>query len=379
MQEHYFDSAATTKPCKTAMEAAIHAMEEYGNPSSTHYKGIAAKKIIDAARDQVATALGCNAEEFIFTASGSESNNQAIIGVARARRKRSDVIVSTNSEHPSVENTLKYLEDEGFHVIRISTQEGKIDLSELKTALSQKVAMVTMMCANNETGALYDITAIRKEIDSSNCGAVFHCDAVQGFLKTTNRSVLVKNCDLVSISAHKINALKGCGGLYIKKGIHLPAYIMGGGQERGLRSGTENTPAIAAFGAACTEWTLCKDRIAYITELRDYAEQKIQELLGDRVCIHKPPERICSILSFSLVGVKSEVTLNLLSGEGICISAGSACSSHKRDSRVLVNYGLSKQEIDSTLRISFNYTNHREEIDILVEALERASNLNQKI
>ncbi|OGO88133.1 MAG: hypothetical protein A2Y15_00190 [Clostridiales bacterium GWF2_36_10] len=379
MHDIYFDSAATTKPSKVAIEAAFAAANEYGNPSSSHFRGIAARKVIENARKQVTSALGCNEEELIFTGSGSESNNQAIIGIARARKKRSNVIISTDSEHPSVEQTLQYLEKEGFKVIRFSTKVGNIDIDELKESLKQKVALISVMRANNETGALYDIANIRREIDNSGCGAVFHCDAVQGFLKTLNRTELVKYCDLVSISAHKINALKGCGALFIKKGINLPAYILGGGQEHDLRSGTENTPAIAAFGAACDEWVSNRDRIGYITDLRDYAEVKISEALGDRIVIHKPAQRICCILSIELIGVKSEVVLNYLSGEGICVSAGSACSAHKRENRVLTAFGLAESEIDNTIRISFSYFNNREEVDLFVDVLKNATSLIGKI
>lgn len=372
MLDIYFDSAATTKPSQAAVEAAVKAMEEYGNPSSTHFRGLAARRIIENARGIIANALGCGEDEFIFTASGSESNNLAVIGAARARRKRSNIIVSTDSEHPSVEKPLEYLESEGFQVIRLSTKGGKLDMNELREALRQKVALVSIMRANNETGALYDIASVRREIDDSGCGALFHCDAVQGFLKTANRGELTRYCDLVSVSAHKINALKGCGGLYVKKGVNLQAIVLGGGHERGLRSGTENTPAIAAFGAACQEWLANKDRVKTIAALRDYAEQRIIEELGDKVKIYRPPERICGILSISLSGVKSEVALNYLSGEGICVSAGSACSSHKKENRVLANFGLKKEEIDSALRISFSYMNTKEEIDFLAKYLKKA-------
>jgi len=372
MLDIYFDSAATTKPCQAAVEAAVKAMEEYGNPSSTHFRGLAARRIIENARGIIADALGCGADEFIFTGSGSESNNLAIIGAARARRRRSNVIVSTDSEHPSVEKTLEYLESEGFQVIRLSTKGGKLDINELREALKQKVALVSIMRANNETGALYDIAAVRREIENSGCGALFHCDAVQGFLKTQNRGELTRYCDLVSVSAHKINALKGCGGLYVKKGTRLQPIIWGGGHERGLRSGTENTPAIAAFGAACRDWLSQKDRVQAITALRDYAEQRILKELGDKVAIHRPPECVCAILSLSLAGVKSEVALNYLSGEGICVSAGSACSSHQKENRVLYNFGLKKEEVDSALRISFSHMNTKEEIDLLAEYLKKA-------
>ncbi|PKM62334.1 MAG: cysteine desulfurase [Firmicutes bacterium HGW-Firmicutes-21] len=378
MQEIYLDSAATTRPCRAALDAVTAAAEEYGNPSSTHFKGIAAKRIIDRARAQVATALGCSEERLFFTGSGTEANNQAVIGAARAKKRHSSIIVSTDGEHPSVEMPLRFLEEEGHRVIRLSTKGGKIDPDELRNALTQKVALVSVMRANNETGALYDIAMVRREIDTSGCGALFHCDAVQGFMKTTDRNALVRNCDMVTISAHKVNAFKGCGALYVQNGINLPAYILGGGQERGSRSGTESTPVLAAFGAACAEWTANRDRIEYITGLRDYTENKIEESLGDRVVIHRPAERICGILSILLKGVKSEVALNLLSSEGICVSAGSACSAHKKESRVLTAYGLKKSEIDNALRISFCYTNNREESDMLVALLKRAAGLTDR-
>lgn len=378
MLDIYFDSAATTKPCKTAIEAAMEAINEYGNPSSTHFRGIAARKIIDKAREQVASAIGCKKAEFIFTGSGSESNNQAVFGAVKAKKRHSNIIVSTDSEHPSVENPLQYLEKKGFTVIRLSTKGGKIDIDELRTALSQKVALITVMLANNETGALYDIAMIRREIDKSGCGAIFHCDAVQGFLKT-KKNILIKNCDLVSVSAHKINGIKGCGGLYIKKGIMIMPLILGGGHERGLRSGTENTPAIAAFGAACQEWKNNSDRPKYITGLRDYTEKSISDALGNKVLINKPSERICTILSIVLKGVKSEVVLNFLSSEGICVSAGSACSSRKKENRALNAFGLSKTDIDNTLRISFSYMNTKKEIDLLVYYLKKAAEFSGRI
>ena len=378
MRDIYFDSAATTKPCEAAINAALRAIEEYGNPSSSHYRGIAAKKILDTARERVSDALGCDTSELFFTGSGTESNNLAIIGAAGAKKRFSKTVISTDSEHPSVEQSLRHLEEDGYKVIRLSTRSGEINADELKSALAEKVALVSIMQANNETGALYDIEAIRRAITLSGCGALLHCDATQSFLKIKNR-MQNRVCDLISLSAHKINGLKGCGALFVKKGINLPAFMLGGGQERGLRSGTENIPAIAAFGAACAEWKANGNRIGYITELRDYTEKMLVEELGDRVAIHRPAERICGILSISLLGVKSEVALNFLSGEGICISAGSACSSHKKESRVLGAFGLSGEEIESSLRISYSYLNNKEEVKLLVESLKKAAALTERI
>lgn len=361
----YFDSAATTCPSPSAVKAAETAFTIYGNPSSVHSAGLDAKKIVDSARKSVSRALSCKPEEIIFTSCGSESNNQAIFGAAKLRIRRSKRIITTDSEHPSVAEPIKALEGEGFEVIRIPTLGGELDLNALENALKDGAAFVSIMLANNETGAKYDISAVRRAIDKSGCGALFHCDAVQGFLKTKDKREIVKNCDLASISAHKIGGFKGVGALYIKSGIKLPPFIRGGGQESGLRSGTENLIGIASFGAAVDAFD--GSVTEHISEIYSYLVGLLSENTDFKLNI--PKNHIDTIISLSVKGVRSEVMLNALNTEGICISAGSACSARKGVSHALAGYGLPKEEIESTVRISIGATNKKEECDILAEKL----------
>lgn len=364
----YFDNAATTPPSEKAREAFLSSLDCYGNPSSLHSKGIEAAKILDTARTQVASSLGCDKSEIIFTGGGSESNNQAIFGLARTNSRRSKRIITGSGEHPSVESPLAQLEGEGFEIIRISVKGGSPDYDELERVCREgSVALVTFMLVNNESGAYYDIGRIRRIIDGTGCGAKFHCDAVQGFLKTPDRHEIKKYCDTASISAHKIGGIKGCGALFVKKGSNLKPYILGGGQEGGLRSGTENVPGIAAFGAACADFT--PEKVAHISELYDTAVRLIGERLGSRAVFHVPERHVPTILSVSVLGVRSEVMLNALSSEGICVSASSACSSRRGASKVMESFGLSKQELDSSLRISFGQDNTLEECAVLAEKL----------
>ena len=366
----YFDSAATTAPLESAKNAAIAAINEYGNPSSLHTAGIKAKRIIDSARKSVADSLYCKPDEVIFTGGGSESNNQAIFVAARLRARRSKRIITTDSEHPSVSNPLKALEAEGFEIIKIPTLNGALDLQSLEKALNGGAAFVSIMLANNETGAKYDISAVRKAIDKSGCGALLHCDAVQGYLKTEDKREISKNCDLASISAHKIGGFKGVGALYCKNGTRIQAFIHGGGQEKNLRSGTENTVGIAAFGAAALEFPKYSDRIASL-----YAKAvSLFSNYGDIIKLNIPEKHINTVLSLSVKGVRSEVMLNALDLHGICISAGSACSSRKGPSGALTAYGLTKEEIEGTVRISFGWQNTEEEIEFLAEKLTETAN-----
>ena len=361
----YFDSAATTKPSEKAVQAAQKAIEIYGNPSSVHSAGLASKKIIDTARKSVSSAIGCQPDEIIFTGSGSESNNQCIFGMAKLRARRSKRILTTDSEHPSVSSPIKVLEDEGWEILRIPTVGGELDLDFAEKALKDGIAFVSVMLANNETGAQYDITALRKLIDKSGCGALLHCDAVQGFLKISDKRLIYKNCDLASISAHKIGGFKGVGAVYCKKGIKLPPFVHGGGQENGLRSGTENVFGIAAFGVACEEFGL--EARKHISEIYSYLSERLSE--NPSFSLHIPKNHIDTIISVSVLGVRSEVMLNALSTEGICVSAGSACSARKGVSHALGGFGLAKEEIESTIRISIGVHNTKEECDILFEKL----------
>ncbi|MBE6682689.1 MAG: cysteine desulfurase [Ruminococcaceae bacterium] len=361
----YFDSAATARPFDCALTAAAEAYSVYGNPSSVHSAGIKAKAIIENSRKSIATALYCKPEEIIFTGGGSESNNQAIFGLAKLRARRSKRIITTDSEHPSVARPIEALEKDGFEIVRIATKGGELDIDSLQKELENGAAFVSIMLANNETGAKYDIAAVRRAIDRSGSGAIFHCDAVQGFLKTADIREIAKNCDLASISAHKVGGLKGVGALYCKGGIKLPAFILGGGQENGLRSGTENVGGIAAFGVACGEFTKHRE---HISSLYNKAVGLLSEESG-LITLNIPKTHIDSILSVSVKGVRSEVMLNALNLHNICISAGSACSARKGPSGALSAYGLSKEEIEGTVRISFGAYNTVEEVCQLAEKL----------
>jgi len=364
----YFDSAATSIPFDCAVNAAKDILNIYGNPSSVHSAGITAKRVLENARKDVAKALYAKPEEIVFTGCGSESNNQAIFGLAKLRARRSKRIITTDSEHPSVSAPLAALEEEGWEIVKIPTHGGELDLELLESALSLGAAFVAVMQVNNETGAKYDIAAVRKAIDKSGTGALLHCDAVQGFLKTDDLKEISKNCHTASISAHKIGGFKGVGALYIKSGIKLPAFIKGGGQESGFRSGTENLLGIAAFAAACNGFN--NDVRAHIAEIYDYLTEKLKS--NPSITLHVPKNHINNILLVSATGVRSEVMLNALSAEGICISAGSACSARKGVTHAMAAYGLDKSGLESALRISIGAHNTKEDCDILAEKLDSA-------
>ena len=367
MKEIYLDHAATGIMRKEAIAAYNEAAYLCGNPSSLHKAGIAAKDLLESSRQTVSQAFNCRQDEVFFTSGGSESNNQAVFGLAKLRARRANRIIVTDSEHPSIENPVNSLVSSGFEVVKLSTRGGKIDISELSEALSKPTAFVCCMLANNETGALYDIAAVKKAIDRSGCGALLHCDAVQGFLKTKDASVIKKYCDTASVSAHKIGGAKGVGAIYVKKGLNLPPLILGGGQEQGFRSGTENLPGVAAFAAACKAHG--DEEIGVLENLRDRTAEYLLAH-GTDIRVHIAEQNVPSILSISVIGVKSEVMLNALSAEGIYVSAGSACSAaRKGTSRVLEAYGLPKEELESAIRISFGAENTKEECELAAQAI----------
>jgi cysteine desulfurase len=380
MNTIYLDNSATTPLSEAAKQAACEAMDNYGNPSSLHSEGLRAEAILKNARKQVLGALGVRnpaPEQLIFTACGTESNNTAILGVAYAKaRREANRIVTTDSEHPSVENALKKLEQDGFDIVRISTRGGVLDTEAAMAALGEKTLMVTMMLVNNETGARYDIETVFREAKRRNPNTVTHTDAVQGFLKCrfTPQSLCA---DLISISGHKIHAPKGVGALYIDpallKARRIVPYLIGGGQEGGMRSGTENTIGIAAFGAAAADGAAHLDaHLAQMEALRSYA---IDSLTSAGFALNLP-QGACAphVISLRLPDIKSETMLHFLSAQGICISAGSACSSHgKHASPTMAAFGLSAAEADSSLRVSLSHYNTREDIDALTDALTRGT------
>ena len=380
MNTIYLDNSATTPLSEAAKEAICEAMENYGNPSSLHTLGLTAENAVTRARREIATALGVRnltPGQLIFTACGTEANNTAILGTAYAKaRREANRIVTTDSEHPSVENALQKLENDGFEVVRISTRGGVLDREAALAALGEKTLLVTMMMVNNETGARYDIEPIFREAKRRNPNTVTHCDAVQGFLKCkfTAQSL---GADLISISGHKIHAPKGVGALYIDpaliKARKIVPYLIGGGQENGLRSGTENTIGIAAFGAAAADgFRHLDEHLTHMSELRGYAIDRLREA-GFALNL---PAGECAphIVNLQLPAIKSETMLHFLSAQGICVSSGSACSSHaKHTSPSLAAFGLTAAQADSSLRVSLSPYNTREDIDALLHALTRGA------
>ena len=380
MNTIYLDNSATTPLCEAAKEAIREAMDNYGNPSSLHSEGLRAEAILKNARKQVLTALGVRnpaPEQLIFTACGTESNNTAIFGVAYAKaRREANRIVTTDSEHPSVENAMQKLERDGFEVVRIPTRDGILDTEAAIAALGERTLMVSMMLVNNETGARYDLETVFREAKRRNPNTVTHTDAVQGFLKC-KFSPQSLCADLISVSGHKIHAPKGVGALYIDpallKAKRIVPYLIGGGQEGGMRSGTENTIGIAAFGAAAADGAAHLDaNLAQMETLRTYA---VERLTAAGFALNLP-QGACAphIVNLRLPDIKSETMLHFLSAQGVCISAGSACSSHgKHASPTLTAFGLSAAQADSSLRVSLSHYNTHRDIDVLTDALSRGA------
>ena len=376
MQFIYLDNSATTSLCPAAVTAMTEAMATFGNPSSLHGAGQAAHALLQRARGQVATALGVKAvkpNELIFTSCGTEASALAIYGTVYAKSRRiGKRIITTDCEHPSVEEAMKRLEADGLEVIRISTKNGVLDTEAAIAALSEPTILVSMMMVNNDTGSRFDVAKVFAAAKQKDSRTVTHCDAVQGFLKVPFTPAGI-HADLVTVSAHKIHGPKGVGALYIHPDIiktkRIIPYLTGGGQESGLRSGTENTMGICGFGAAAQAGfaTRAAD-FAAMTALRDRLEGKLSEM---GVQMNRPVgDRAPHILNLTLPDIKSQTMLNFLSAKGICVSSGSACSSHStKVSPSLAAFGLSAHEADCSLRVSFSAQNTEAEVDTLCEAL----------
>lgn len=366
----YLDNAATTRVCPEAAEAALRMMTEtYGNPSSTYRLGREAKAAVDTARRQVATALGCTPDEVYFTSCGSEGDNWALISGARLMRHQGKHIISSAVEHDAVRRSLDFLEKEGFEITRLQPDAcGGISAEQVRQALRADTILVSLMMVNNETGAVTDIAEISRTLKAANSRALLHTDAVQGFLKVPFRAKTL-GADLITISGHKIHAPKGIGALYIRSGLKLPPYILGGGQERGMRAGTEATPQIAAFGAAAAAG---KERMpgatAEMARLRAHAIERLTAEIEGLVVIGGGAPHI---LGISLPGYRSEVLMNFLEAREIFTSKSSACKKGGR-SHVLEAMGLPSNVIDGALRISFSRFTTQQEVDALCDALREA-------
>ena len=365
----YLDNSATTKPCAEAVEAMTLALtENWGNPSALYGFGIDMAKQLRTARMQVAAALGAEPDRVFFTSGGTEADNWALFCAARRFGKKKKHIITTAVEHHAILNAVKELESQGFEVTYLQPDaEGRVTLAELKAALRKDTFLVSVMMVNNESGAVMPIAQMAKLVHKLCPDAIFHTDAVQGFLKVPFQAKTL-GADLISISSHKVHGPKGAGALYISPRLKsFPAYLVGGGQENGFRSGTEGTPAIFGFAAACAAGAATfKADIDREKALLNYAIEKISGMEGIRVNgAHEAPH----ILSLSVPGVPTQNTLNLLQEDGICISAGSACAKGHR-SHVLSAMNLPPEVIDGAFRVSLSRETTTEEIDILLKALE---------
>ena len=368
--EAYLDNSATTQPCKEAVEKMNFALRTcWGNPSSLHSKGIAASELLEEARNNIAKKLSCESEEIFFTSGGTESNNIAVFGAANAQKRRGSRIITTSIEHSSVEESVKALENQGYDVVRLRVNErGVIDERQLYAATNPSVVLISMMYVNNEVGSIQPVEFAKRAVVHSGANALIHCDAVQAFgkvqLKPYNMGV-----DLMTVSSHKIHGPKGAGALFVKKGTKLVQHSFGGLQENKIRPGTEPLPAIAGFGAAAAAIPDYSESLKYVTDLRNYMVAKLRTIEGVR--INSPENALPYITNISVEGIPSEVMLNYLSGLGICISSGSACSKgHK--SRVLKAINLSEDVINTTLRISLSVFTTKEEIDYLIGGIASA-------
>lgn len=370
---HYFDNAATTQVRPEAAQAALKAMtEEWGNPSSVYQFGGRAAALVKDCRRDVAQALGCQPEEVYFTSCGTESDNWAIRSGVELNRRKGKHIITTAIEHAAVLEPCRELERQGWEVTYLAPdKQGRIDPSQLEAALREDTVLVSMMLVNNELGTVLPVKEAARAIKRSGCPALLHCDAVQGFLKVpfTPKELGV---DLLSISGHKIHAPKGIGALYIKKGLKLPPMIRGGGQESGLRSGTEATGQIAALAAAARlgRETMEAD-LKHMAALREKTAARLTaQVPGLKVLVEQGAPHI---LPVTMPGYKSEVVVRYLSDRGVYLSSGSAC--HKgKPSHVFAALKLPKAELDGALRISFSAETGEEDVEALVQALAAARN-----
>ena len=346
----YLDNASTTKPSKKATEAFLDACENFGNPSSLHKFGLNSEKIINKSKEQIASVLGISAKDIYFTSGGTEANNMAILGYCRANKKRANEIITTAVEHPSVMSPFKILEEEGFFVTYLGVdRDGRIDLNELEAALSDKTLFVSVMAANNEVGTIMPIDKIKSVMKKKAPNSVLHVDAVQAFGKIPLKPA-AWGIDMMSLSAHKIHGIKGCGALYTST-ERLKPLLFGGGQQKELRSGTENVPGIAAFGAAVSEINTDNSEML---KARAALKEKIAKKI-DNVTFNGSDEfQTGYVLNVSFKGIKAEILLHMLETKEIYVSTGSACSSHKpMPSHVLTAMGVDAENIKGAVRISF--------------------------
>ena len=379
--EAYLDNSATTRVSEEviALMAQVY-RTDYGNPSSRHEKGVDAERYIKEAKEQIAAVLKCTPAELIFTSGGTESNNMALIGAALAAKRSGMHIITTCFEHPSVHEPLFHLESLGFRVTYLPVDaKGKVDLQALEDAVCEETVLVSVMYVNNEIGAVQDIAAIsniikkKREALGLRHEILFHVDAIQAFGKYVIYPKRL-GIDLLSVSAHKLHGPKGAGFLYCRDKVKLQPILFGGGQQKGLRSGTENVPGIAGLGLAVKlAYQDLTKKTEYLYELKKYFIACLQEIEG--VTVHALPDEVKEsaphIVSVGFTDVRSEVLLHALEERGIYVSSGSACASnHPQISGTLQAIGVEKKWLDSTLRFSFSVTTTKEELTYTIEQIK---------
>lgn len=373
----YMDNSATTRQYSCVSEAMIKYAEEfYGNPSSLHSMGLTAENGVKNARKILASSIGAKPHELYFTSGGTEADNMALFGFAAKGKRRGNKIITTSVEHPAVLECCKKLQNEGFEIVYLNPDKtGRINLIELEEAIDENVILISVMGVNNETGAIFPLEEIYRIKERANKNRSYkiplHSDMVQGFMKENIE--FLEFADAISVSAHKIHGPKGIGALFVKEDYSIPALILGGGQENGLRSGTENVPAITGFAAAVEKaCAALNNEYAKAEKFKKNFAAAIFDRIDDVILNGSMENASPYILNLSFMGVKAEVLLHVLEQDGIYISTGSACSSKSnRKSHVLTAMGLSNERIDSAIRFSFGHFNDFSEIEYVMDKLQQ--------
>lgn len=379
--EAYLDNSATTRCSKAAADMVYKLLtEDYGNPSSLHMKGVEAENYINDAKKKIAKTLRVQDKEILFTSGGTESNNTAIIGAAMANKRAGRHIITSSVEHASVLSVMQFLEEQGFEITYLPVNhDGVISVEELKNAVREDTILVSLMHVNNEIGAVMPIEEAGAAIKEKNPAALFHVDAIQSYGKMRIYPAKM-HVDLLSVSGHKIHGPKGSGFLYIKDKTKIHPLLNGGGQQRGMRSGTENVPAIAGLGVAAERiYTGFEEKIDRMYTLREHFIEEVTKIPGVHVNGHTDRSNAPHIVSVSTEGVRAEVLLHALEDKEIYVSAGSACSSNKPSvSHTLKSIGLKPELLDATIRFSFCVETTEEEIDYAVKEMAALVPMLQK-
>ncbi len=372
--EAYLDNSATTRCYEEVRDVVVKTMmEDYGNPSAMHLKGVEAEKYVKEAAKKIAATLKVQEKEIYFTSGGTEGDNWALLGTAMAKQRQGKHIITTVFEHSAVSAPLAWLEEQGYEITRIPVdEEGNLSLEQLREAVRKDTILVSTMYVNNEMGAVVPVEEIGKIVKEKNPAALYHVDAIQAYGKYRIYPKRM-GIDLLAVSGHKIHGPKGIGFLYISEKAKIRPLILGGGQQGGMRSGTDNVPGIAGLGAAAER--IYRDLDANTEQMRKlklYFAQELGKIENVKINGPKPEQGAPHILNVSFLGVRSEVLLHTLEEMGIYVSAGSACSSHKRTgSSTMAALGLSPEQKESAVRFSFSEFTSKEELDYTLEALKK--------